>query len=99
MVWASGCGSKTLVRLGAGNLKALWVLLVMGVVALSAMKGVLAVGRAQYIDAVTIEMPQGLFAGEWVSHYLNLSLHVGMLVAACSVSLLLLVWVLKDRHF
>jgi uncharacterized membrane protein YedE/YeeE len=51
MVWASGCGSKTLVRLGAGNLKALWVLLVMGVVALSAMKGVLAVGRVQYIDA------------------------------------------------
>jgi len=99
MVWASGCGSKTLVRLGAGNLKALWVLLVMGVVALSAMKGVLAVGRVQYIDAVKIEMPQGLFAGEWLSNHLNLSLHVGMLVAACSVSLLLLVWVLKDRNF
>jgi len=96
MVWASGCGSKTLVRLGAGNLKALWVLLVMGVVALSTMKGVLAVGRVQYIDAVKIEMPHGLFAGEWLSNYLNVSLHVGVLVAACAASLLLLVWVLKD---
>jgi len=99
MVWASGCGSKTLVRLGAGNLKALWVLLVMGVVALSAMKGVLAVGRVQYIDAVKIEMPHGLFAGEWLSNYLNVSLHVGMLGAACTASLLLLVWVLKDQNF
>jgi hypothetical protein len=80
-------------------LKALWVLLVMGVVALSAMKGVLAVGRVQYIDAVKIEMPHGLFAGEWLSNYLNVSLHVGMLVAACTASLLLLVWVLKDQNF
>jgi len=99
MVWASGCGSKTLVRLGAGNLKALWVLLVMGIVALSAMKGVLAVGRVQYVDAVKIELPYGLFAGEWLSHHLNIPLHVGMLVAACTVSVLLLVWILKDQNF
>ena len=99
MVWASGCGSKTLVRLGAGNLKALWVLLVMGVVALSAMKGLLAVGRVQYVDAFKIEIPHGLFVGEWLSHYLNVPLQVGVFAAACTASVLLLIWVLKDQNF
>ena len=33
MVLASGCGSKTLIRLGAGNLKALMVFMIMGVLA------------------------------------------------------------------
>jgi uncharacterized membrane protein YedE/YeeE len=99
MVWASGCGSKTLVRLGAGNLKSLFVLIVMGVVALSAMKGVLAVGRVTYIDSVKIEMTHGLFAGEWLSHYFNVSLQAGVLFAACFASALLLLWVLKDKNF
>jgi uncharacterized membrane protein YedE/YeeE len=99
MVWASGCGSKSLVRLGAGNLKSFFVLLVMGLVALSAMKGVLAVARVQYIDVVKIQMPQGLFLGEWVSHYFNVSMQVGSLWAAFLVSAVLLFWVLKDKSF
>ena len=99
MVWASGCGSKTLVRLGAGNLKSLWVLLVMGVVALSTMKGLLAVGRVQYVDVVKVEMPIGLFAGEWLSHYFNVSLEVGIFGAASLVSALLVFWIFKDLNF
>jgi len=99
MVWASGCGAKSLVRLGAGNLKSLFVLLVMGFVALSAMKGVLAVGKVQFIDAVKIELPQGMFLGEWLSHYFKVSLQVGSLWAACLVSALLLFWALKDKNF
>ena len=99
MVWASGCGSKTLVRLGAGNLKSLFVLLVMGVVALSAMKGLLAVARVNYVDTLKVEMPFGLFAGEWLSHFFNVPLQSGVLLAACMAAALLLFWVLKDQNF
>lgn len=99
MVWASGCGAKTLVRLGAGNLKSLIVLLVMGVVALSAMKGVLAIGRVTYIDVMKIEMPYGLFAGEWFSHLFKVSLQLGVLLAACIAAVLLLLWTFKDKNF
>ena len=99
MVWASGCGSKTLIRLGAGNLKSLWVLLVMGVVELSSMKGILAVGRVNYLDTVKIEIPQGLFVGEWLSHYFNVSLPFGMLCASILAAALLLYWILKDQSF
>ena len=40
MVLASGCGSKTLIRIGAGNLKSVVVFLVLGLVAYMTMRGV-----------------------------------------------------------
>jgi uncharacterized membrane protein YedE/YeeE len=40
MVLASGCGSRTLVRLGAGNLKSLVVFFVLGLAAFATLKGV-----------------------------------------------------------
>ena len=43
MVLASGCGSKTLVRVGAGSLKSLTVLIVMGVASFATLKGVTAI--------------------------------------------------------
>jgi len=42
MVLASGCGNKTLVRVGGGSLKALVVLLVMGIAAFATLKGITA---------------------------------------------------------
>ena len=71
----------------------------MGLVALSAMKGVLAVARVQYIDVFKIQLPQGLFLGEWFSRYYNMSLQTGSLWAACLVSFILLFWVVKDKSF
>ena len=42
MVLGSGCGSKTLVRVGGGNLKSLVVFFVMGFAAYATLRGVLA---------------------------------------------------------
>ena len=57
MVLASGCGSKTLVRIGGGNLKSLVVFLVLGVSAWATLKGVTAVLRAATVDAVALTLP------------------------------------------
>lgn len=59
MVLASGCGSKTLVRLGAGNLKSLIVFIVMGVAAFATLKGITAVARVATVDAVAINLATG----------------------------------------
>jgi hypothetical protein len=59
MVLASGCGSKTLIRIGAGNLKSVVVFLVLGVVAYMTMRGVFAVFRVNYLDPVAINFPGG----------------------------------------
>ncbi|MCU0813343.1 MAG: YeeE/YedE family protein [Burkholderiaceae bacterium] len=62
MVLASGCGSKTLVRVGGGNLKALVVLLVLAASGFATMRGVAAVWRVESVDraAVTLEGGQDL---------------------------------------
>ena len=57
MVLASGCGSKTLVRIGGGNLKSLVVFVVLAMAALIAMRGVVGVARVQWLDAVAITLP------------------------------------------
>lgn len=52
MVLGSGCGSKTLVRIGGGNLKSLVVFLALGVAAFATLKGITAVVRVATVDRV-----------------------------------------------
>jgi len=59
MVLASGCGSKTLVRIGGGNLKSLVVFVVMGIAAFATLKGITAVARVKSVDAVFTSLPAG----------------------------------------
>jgi len=56
MTLASGCGSKTLIRLGAGNLKSLIVLVVLAAAAYMTLKGVFAGVRAYGLDPVRIHL-------------------------------------------
>jgi uncharacterized protein len=62
MVLSSGCGSKTLVRIGTGNLKSIIVFIVLGLTAYMTMRGVLGVMRVNTLDTVfiTFSTPQDL---------------------------------------
>ena len=62
MVLASGCGSKTLVRIGGGNLKSIIVFMVLGLSAYMTMKGFLGLIRINTLDSVFIALntPQDL---------------------------------------
>ena len=59
MVLASGCGSKTLVRIGGGNLKSLVVFVVLGLSAFATLRGVTAVLRVATVDRVRWPLPAG----------------------------------------
>ncbi len=59
MVLASGCGSKTLVRIGGGNLKSLVVFVVLGVAAFATLKGITAVARVETVDTVNVTLATG----------------------------------------
>jgi hypothetical protein len=52
MTLASGCGSKTLIRLGGGSLKSLVVLIVLAISAYMTLKGLFAVWRVNALDVV-----------------------------------------------
>ena len=56
MVLASGCGSRTLVRIGGGSLKALVVFLVMAIIAFMTMRGILGVLRVNTIEKIGVTL-------------------------------------------
>jgi uncharacterized membrane protein YedE/YeeE len=62
MVLASGCGSKTLVRIGGGNLKSVIVFMVLGLTAYMTMRGFLGVIRINTLDTffIAFNTPQDL---------------------------------------
>ncbi len=62
MVLSSGCGSKTLIRIGGGNLKSVIVFMVLGLSAYMTLRGFLGVIRINTLDTVfiTFSTPQDL---------------------------------------
>ena len=59
MVLASGCGSKTLVRIGGGSLKSLVVFFVLAVAAYATLRGITAVARVATVDTVALTLSSG----------------------------------------
>ena len=59
MTLASGCGSKTLIRIGGGNLKSLVVFVFLGLSAYMTIRGLFAVGRVRFLDTVAIDLSHG----------------------------------------
>jgi hypothetical protein len=82
MVLASGCGNKTLLRIGAGSLKSVVVFIVMGVAAFATLKGISAVVRVNTVDLMQVAttMPD-----------LQMRLVISTVLAT-----LLLVWALRN---
>jgi uncharacterized membrane protein YedE/YeeE len=90
MTLASGCGSKTLIRAGAGNLKSMIVLMFLAASAYMTLKGVFAPWRANGLDtirwdlhAATSDLPAlAMSAGMSAAARLWLPLLVALALAA-----------------
>ena len=59
MTLGSGCGSKTLIRIGAGNLKSVIVYVFLGIAAYMTLKGLLGAFRAGVLEKAAVTLPQG----------------------------------------
>lgn len=57
MTLGSGCGSKTLIRIGGGNLKSFVVFLMLAISAYMTLKGLFGMFRVAAIDPITIALP------------------------------------------
>ena len=90
MTLAGGCGSKTVVRLGAGNLKSLVVAIVLGIVGYMTMRGLLAPARLQLEAAINIDLKaHGLDTqniGEMAGAVLGLPANTVRAIAAVAVA-------------
>jgi uncharacterized protein len=59
MTLGSGCGSKTLIRIGAGNLKSVVVFLVAGIAAYMTLRGILGAFRVGVLEKAAINLSTG----------------------------------------
>ncbi len=99
MTLSGGCGQRTLVRVGTGNLKSLVVFLVLGLSAYMTLRGILGVVRVGVFDPMSVELAagdQGLASVG--SQWLGIELTSGLrwLVGAV-VALLLCGWALSQK--
>ena len=99
MVLASGCGSKTLVRIGGGNLKSIVVFVVMGVAAFATLKGITAVARVATVDRVAIDFSGNAALSNWLGSAIGLNPAGAGLILALLFGLALIVWALLGRDF
>jgi uncharacterized protein len=103
MTLGSGCGSKTLIRLGGGSLKSLVVFIFLAVAAYMTLKGLFAIWRTSWIDPVAVDLASHRLPRQdlptLISSLTGASLRGTELVVALLVSGALLVFVFKDREF
>jgi len=59
MTLGSGCGSKTLIRIGAGNLKSVVVFIVAGIAAYMTLRGILGAFRAGVLEQAAVTLSTG----------------------------------------
>jgi uncharacterized membrane protein YedE/YeeE len=96
MALVGTCGFGALVRLGGGSLRSLVVLIVLGLSALAAQRGLVALGRVKIVDELATDMS---FAGDQsigsiLSSFLGTDVHLPI---AVFVVLIMLWWVFHDR--
>nr|WP_145548238.1 YeeE/YedE family protein [Variovorax boronicumulans] len=99
MVLASGCGSKTLVRIGGGSLKAVVVFVVMAVAAFATLRGVTAVLRAGSVDQMAWQLATQAALPHLVAPATGWSLPVASLALGLLVGGALVCWALVGKGF
>ena len=102
MTLASGCGSRTLVRIGGGNVKSLVVLVFLGVAAYMTIKGLFGVWRVNYLDVLNTDVTTYGLAGQDAGTLLSawgIDRKTAQIVTASLVSLAMLTFVLKSADF
>ena len=102
MTLGSGCGQRTLVRVGGGNLKSLIVLLVMAISAYMTLRGLFALLRLQINDPTTIDLEQNNLGTQGIPELTSHFLGISPTLATAAVSILIgggmIVWALRDKE-
>jgi len=101
MTLASGCGNKTLLRMGGGNLKSLVVFVFMGFAAIATLKGIFGAFRVSVLTApaVTIQFDHSQTLPALMSGIGGIDSKTLQLLVAGVIGLAMLIFVFKSREF
>ena len=99
MVLASGCGSKTLVRIGGGNLKSVIVFMVLGLTAYMTMRGFLGVIRINTLDTFFITFATSQDLPSLLSEPLGMARANLHLVLGLIIGLAFIAYAISNKSF
>jgi uncharacterized membrane protein YedE/YeeE len=99
MTLGSGCGSKTLIRVGTGNLKSLLVVIVMAIAGYMTLRGLFGVFRVTVLEPVNAQLATGQDLPSLLAHWLGTNRRTMELVAALAVAAALGAFALAKREF
>jgi len=101
MTLAGGCGQRTLVRVGGGNLKSLVVFLVLGITAYMTLRGILGLVRLEVFGPMSFELADSGVADQGVATLIAAATGIESTrilkgIVAGVLSLLLILWSLRQ---
>lgn len=103
MTLGGGCGNKTLVRIGGGNLKSVIVALVLGIFAYMTLRGLIGLARVNFIEPLTMDLGKSGLASQGLDEMLAVVTGLSHATARWAVALVvaggLLVFCFKDSAF
>ncbi len=102
MTLGSGCGSKTLIRLGGGNLKSLVVCVFLGISAYMTLRGLFGQFRVSVLQPVAVNFEAVGIKGQDLPSLLagtGIDMNLLRVAIAAIVAAALLTFVFKDREF
>ncbi len=103
MTMAGGCGNKTLVRIGGGNLKSIVVAMVMGIFAYMTLRGLIGLARVELektnVDLAETSKLESQSMVEMVARIMNAETESVRLAVTLVVAGALLIYVFKSAEF
>jgi uncharacterized membrane protein YedE/YeeE len=99
MTLGSGCGSKTLIRIGGGNLKSVVVFLVAGIAAYMTLRGILGAFRVGVLEKASFTLSTGQDLPSLLSAFSGYSRNALNLILALIVGGALIAYAYASREF
>ena len=99
MTLGSGCGSKTLIRVGSGNLKSLVVLVFMAIAAYMTLRGLFSNFRLGVLGQVGVQLSTGQDLASLLAKWLGAERRAMEIASTVAVTGALLVFVFAKREF
>ncbi len=99
MTLGSGCGSKTLIRIGHGSLKSLVVYVFLGIAAYMTLRGILGAFRVEVLEKASVTLAAGQDLPSLVSSVIPLNKAALTAALAALVGGAMLVFVYVDKEF